>query len=145
MSGQHVDSFIGKGTLADIRARALRLSKLNDCLFRQLPLSINTEIKLVNIDAYERAIIHVRRGEWATHVRMCQGMILATLKSCGLDTLNGVVIRNRPLQGLTGGYATPKQNRRPMSNSARELVAALASSVPDERLAQSLRRLARKH
>ena len=145
MSGQHIDSFIDKGTLAGIRARALRLSKLNDCLSRQLPLSINTELKLANVDARKRAIIHVRGGEWATHVRMQQDMILATLKSCGLDTLSGVVIKNRPLQDLTGGHVRPKRSRHPMSDSARELVAALANGVSDKRLAQSLRRLARKH
>ena len=144
MAGHHVDSLIGKSTLAGIRKRALQLSRLNECLIRQLPLSIDTVVKLVDIDTRNRAIIHVKGGEWTTHVRMQQGMILAILKSCGLDELSGIIIKNRPLKSLLEYDTRPKRIEHQMSNSTRNLIEASANAVPDEHLAESLRRLARR-
>ncbi len=144
MSRHRVDSLIGKSVLADIRARALQLSRLNKCLIRQLPLSINTVVKLADIDTHKRAVIHVKGGEWATHVRMQQRMVLAILKSCGLDGLGGIVVKNRPLKDMAEDDVRPRQVERRMSDSARDLVAMSANDVSDERLARSLRRLARR-
>ena len=143
MPAHHVDSLINKGVLAGIRTRALWLSKLNQCLHRQLPLSIDTMVRLADIDTRRRAVIHVRGGEWATHIRMQQGMILDILRTCGLTELSGIVVKNRPLRERQES-AHLRKNRHTMSCSARELIEASANGISDEQLAQSLHRLARR-
>ena len=66
MSRSRINSVLAKGKLAAVRERALWLGRLNECLQKQLPLSINTVVRLANIDTRKRAVIHVRGGEWAT-------------------------------------------------------------------------------
>lgn len=122
----------------------MHIARLNKCMEKHLPLSINTTVRLVNIDTLKRAVIHVKGPEWATHVRMQQRMILAILKSCGLKELTGVVVKNRPLKDLAEEDVKPKKVHRYMSESTRDLVDSYANSVTDERLAKSLRRLARR-
>ncbi len=144
MSQKRADAFVRRSTLSQIRDRAMELSKLNRCLEKQLPLSINTVVKLVNIDTRKRAIIHVKGAEWATHVRMQQRMIQAILKSCGQADIQGIVVKNRPLKDLAEEDVQLRQVHRDLSESTRDLVDASADTVSDERLAHSLRRLARK-
>lgn len=144
MSQKRADSFVRQSTLSRIRDRALQLSRLNQCLAKQLPLSINTVVKLVNIDTRKRAVLHVKGAEWATHVRMQQRMILTILQSCGRADIQGVLVKNRPLEDLAEEDTQPRRVHRNLSQTTRDLVEASAASVSDERLAHSLRRLARK-
>jgi len=131
--------------LSSIRNRALWLAKLNACLQKQLPLSINTAVKLANIDTRQRAVIHVRGGEWSTQIRLQQGLIKAILRSCGARDIKSVLVKNRPLKDLAEENLQPEPVHRPMSRSSRDLVETAANGVSDKRLQQSLRRLARKH
>ena len=135
---------LARGTLAAIRERALWLGQLNACLQKQLPLSINTVVRLANIDTRKRAVVHVRGGEWATQVRMQQGLIKAILRSCGVADVTGVVVKNRPLKNLAEEAMQPVRKQRSLSQSNRELVDSAANGVTDERLKLSLQRLARK-
>ena len=130
--------------MSSIRERALWLGRLNACLQKQLPLSINTVVKLANIDTRQRAVIHVRGGEWSTQIRLQQGLIKAILRSCGVAEIKGVVVKNRPLKNLAEESVEPEKVHRPMSQSSRNMVESAANSVSDERLQHSLRRLARK-
>lgn len=120
------------------------LEKLNRCLQRQLPLSINTVVKLANIDTRKRAVIHVRGAEWSTQVRLQQGMILAILRSCGAGEIKGIVVKNRPLKDLAEESTQVTSVHRSLSDSSRDSIEAAAGSVSDERLSRSLKRLARK-
>jgi hypothetical protein len=144
MSRARINNILGKGAFSAIRGRALWLARLNRCLQKQLPLSINTVIKLANIDTRKRAVIHVRGAEWSTQVRLQQGMIKAILRSCGADEVSGVVVKNRPLKHLAEESNKPVRVRRSMSRASRESIEAAASTVSDEQLSHSLRRLARK-
>ena len=144
MSRQRVNTILGKGSLSTIRQRALWLGKLNACLQKQLPLSINTVVKLANIDTRKRAVIHVRGGEWSTQIRLQQSLIQAILRSCGAGEVKGVVVKNRPLKHLPEENLVTKFVQRPMSQSSRQMVEAAANSVSDEKLRLSLKRLARK-
>ena len=144
MSRQRVKTLLGKGSFASIRERALWLARLNACLQKQLPLSINTVVKLANIDTRKRAVLHVRGAEWSTEVRLQQGLIKAILRSCGVDAVSGVVVKNRPLKDLAEESVQSEYVQRPMSADSRKAVESTASSVSDERLQASLRRLARK-
>jgi|GEM_PF-4019422 len=144
MSRQRIKSLLGKGQLSSIKERALWLGKLNACLQKQMPLSINTVVKLANIDTRQRAVIHVRGAEWSTQIRLQQGLIKAILRSCGAGEIKGVVVKNRPLKQLAEEDVQPKHVNRPMSQSSRHLVETAADSVSDESLQRSLRRLARK-
>jgi hypothetical protein len=132
------------GSLASIQERALWLGRINHCLQKHLPLSINTVVKLANIDTRQRAVIHVRGGEWATQVRLQQGMIKAILRSCGTTEIKGVVVKNRPLKNLAEEKIRPQRVNRNLSGPNRQLVETIANGVSDKRLQQSLRRLARK-
>lgn len=144
MSRKNVKSVLSSGPLASIHQRALWLARLNECLQKNLPLSINTTVKLANIDSRKRAVIHVRGGEWATQVRLQQGMIRAILRSCGETEIKGVVVKNRPLKDLAEEEMQPQYVSRSLSQSNRHLVEVAADGVSDSRLQQSLRRLARK-
>ena len=144
MSRSRINTVLATGKLAVVRERALWLAQLNECLQRQLPLSINTAVRLANIDTRKRAVVHVRGGEWATQVRMQQGLIKAILRSCGVAELDGVVIKNRPLKNLAEESLQPTRQQRPISQSNRQLVESAASGVTDESLKLSLQRLARK-
>ena len=144
MSRSRINTVLATGKLAVVRERALWLAQLNECLQRQLPLSINTAVRLANIDTRKRAVVHVRGGEWATQVRMQQGLIKAILRSCGVSELTGVVIKNRPLKNLAEESLQPTRQQRPISQSNRQLVESAANGVSDERLKLSLQRLARK-
>ena len=144
MSRQRVKTLLGKGSFAGIRERALWLARLNGCLQKQLPLSINTVVKLANIDSRKRAVLHVRGAEWSTQVRLQQGLIKAILRSCGVEEIRGVVVKNRPLKDLAEESVKSTPIQRPMSAESRKTVESTANSVSDERLQASLRRLARK-
>ncbi|MCW8964989.1 MAG: hypothetical protein OQL16_14425 [Gammaproteobacteria bacterium] len=144
MSRQRVNTLLGKGSFSSIRERALLLARFNACLQKQLPLSINTMVKLANIDTRHRAVIHVRGAEWSTQIRLQQGLIKAILRSCGAGDIKGVVVKNRPLKHMAEDSLKPERVQRPMSRSSREMVEAVAGGVSDKQLQQSLRRLARK-
>ena len=144
MARRNVKSVLSGGSLAKIQQRALWLARLNACLQKNLPLSINTTVKLANIDSRQRAVIHVRGGEWATQVRLQQGMVRAILRSCGVAEIKGVVVKNRPLKDLAEEKVQPRHVQRTLSQSNRKLVEAIADGVSDGRLQQSLRRLAGK-
>lgn len=144
MARHRVNNILGKSHLSKIRDRALWLSQKNECLARQLPLSINTRVNLVNVDSRKRAILHVAGAEWATQVRMHQRMILAILKACGVADLTGAVIKNRPAVQHPLLRTNARRPRHRLSASTRDLIDASASSITDEGLRQSLRRLARK-
>lgn len=144
MSQQRINSALSQGSFSRIQQRAIWLARVNACMQRQLPLSINTTVKLANIDTRQRAVLHVRGGEWATTVRMQQGLIRAILKSCGIDGLKGVVVKNRPLKQLPEEELRPTRVKRDLSQQNRDLLASIAESATDEKLKQSLRRLARK-
>lgn len=144
MSRKTIKTTLSKGSLSSISARAMWLGQLNHCLQKNLPLSINTTIKLANIDTRQRAVIHVRGGEWATQVRMQQGLIRAILRGCGVPEIKGIVVKNRPLKHLAEEEMRPIRVERTLSQSNRQLVETIANGVSDEHLRQSLRRLARK-
>jgi len=144
MSRQRLNQILGKSRLSSIRERAMWLTKMNECLARQLPLSINTEVKLVNVDTRQRAILHVSGGEWATQVRMQQRMILSILKACGIDKLSGVVVKSRPASLKPVEPGRSRRPRRQLSTNTRDLLDSTAASVKDEKLRDSLKRLARK-
>ena len=71
-------------------------------------------------------------------------MIKAIIRSCGVADVKGIVVKNRPLKHLAEEEMRPVHVNRPLSQENRKLVDAAAEGVSDERLAQSLRRLARK-
>ena len=144
MSRQRIKTLLGKGHLSSIKDRALWLGKLNACLQKQLPLSINTVVKLANVDTRQRAVIHVRGAEWSTQIRLQQGLIKAILRSCGAGDIKGVVVKNRPLKQLAEEDVKPRHVNRPISQSSRQLVETAANGVTDKALQRSLRRLARK-
>lgn len=144
MARQRINSLLGSGSFSRVRERALWLEKLNRCLQKQLPLSINTAVKLANIDSRKRAVIHVRGAEWSTQVRLQQGMIRAILRSCGVPEVKGIVVKNRPLKHLAEESTQPAKVHRSLSDSSRASIDAAAGSVSDDQLKQSLKRLARK-
>ena len=145
MSRQRIKTLLGKGSLSSIKERALWLAKLNACLQKQLPLSINTEVRLANVDTRQRAVLHVRGAEWATQIRLQQGLIKAILRSCGAGDVRGVVVKNRPLKHMVEDKLQDKHVERPISASSRKLIDGAAQGVTDKSLQQSLRRLARGH
>lgn len=133
-----------KNSLPDIRERALWLSGLNRCLKRHMPLSINTVVRLVNIDSRKRAVIHVRGGEWASQLRIQYRMILNILKSCGVRQLRGVVVKNRPLEDMPEQTMQVRRVRRSLTDPSRKMIHNVAEGIADTKLRESLRRLARK-
>jgi hypothetical protein len=143
MSRNRLKNLLKKGGLASIRDRAMQLSRLNECLQRQLPLSINTTVQLADIDSRRRAVLHLRSGEWATQVRLHQGMILAILRACGAEEIRGVVVRNRPFDLMRREQRSAKFSARRISRRAGELIGSCADGIQNEDLKQSLQRLAR--
>lgn len=144
MFPKRADTLIRRSTLSRICERAIQLARLNQCLEKHMPLPIDTQVKLVNIDTRKRAVLHVRGAAWATHVRMQQRMIQSILRSCGITDLQGIVVKNRPLLGLAEHDTQPRSVHRYLSKSTRELVATVAGTVSDERLAHSLKCLAHR-
>ena len=144
MPQQRADAFIRGSRLSHIHRRALRLAALNRCLERQLPLAVDTIVKLANIDRRGRAVVHVRGDAWAAQVRLQQRLIITILRSCGGDEITGMVVKNRPLAGLAEIEMQPKAVRRPLSPASRDLIAAVARGIGHPPLAAALRRFARR-
>ncbi|TNF98241.1 MAG: hypothetical protein EP297_08625 [Gammaproteobacteria bacterium] len=143
MSRNRLNNLLKKGDLARIRDRAAWLSRLNECLERQLPLSINTTVQLADIDSRNRAVLHLQGGEWASQVRLHQKMIMAILRSCGVEDIRGVVVRNRPFDLMRKENRRSKFAGRTISPGSRDLINSCATSIENEDLKDSLQRLAR--
>lgn len=144
MSQQCIKTLLGKGVLSSVSSHALWLEKLNSCLQKHLPLSIDTTVKLAGIDARHQAVIHVNGAEWSTQIRLQQGLIKAILRDCGSGEIKKLVVKNRPLESIIENNSRFKPARKSISQSSRKTIEVVADGILDKQLKQSLKRLARK-
>lgn len=99
MSIRHINTILAaaeQSGFASVMKRALWLASVNSNMQKQLPPSLKATVKLVNIDARNRAIIYIHSAEWASVARFQQNMFKEVLRNCGVPEITAVIIKNRP-------------------------------------------------